>query len=297
MIKPSAESKSVMDDAAWNTGTHQDFYTYYERQSSGDIALQRFDTIQAALLRVLGQPDAPLRVADIGCGAGTQCRLWAAKGHHVSGADINEALIGLARRRASQAGMAIQFSVASATALPWDDASMDLCIAPELLEHVVDWQACLSEMVRVLRPGGALFISTSNKLCPKQEEFALPLYSWYPAPLKRHYERLARTTRPELAGYATYPAVNWFTFYGLRRHLAGYGLRSMDRFDMIDLTRHGRLAGALVRLVRGVPPLRWLGHVATSYTVLLAIKPGPARAAAGSAASAAGSADDRLPRG
>lgn len=267
------DTKFAKDDPAWNTGSHQDFYSYYEKQSGGEAALQRFDLIQSTLMRAVGQPAAPLRVADIGCGAGTQSRLWAGKGHRVFGADINQDLIALARQRAEQAGLAVQFSVASATCLPWEDASMDLCIAPELLEHVADWQSCLAEMVRVLRPGGALFISTSNKLCPRQEEFTLPMYSWYPGFVKRHYEELARTTRPELAGYATYPAVNWFTFYGLRRHLAPAGLRCMDRFDMIDLSRHGRMAGLLVKLLCRVPPLRFVGHVLTPYTVLLAIKP------------------------
>jgi ubiquinone/menaquinone biosynthesis C-methylase UbiE len=265
-------SKYAKDEAAWNTGGHEDFYSYYEKQSGGALARQRFLTIQSTLLRALGAPAGPLDVADIGCGAGTQARLWADKGHRVRGADINEALVGLARRRAEQSGLAIEFSVASATALPWADASMDLCIAPELLEHVADWSACLAEMVRVLRPGGALFVSTSNRLCPRQEEFALPLYSWYPAVLKHRFEHLARTTRPDLAGYATYPAVNWFTYYGLRRHLARLGVRSMDRFDMMDLGQHGRLAGAAIGLLRRLPPLRFLGHVATPYTVLLGVK-------------------------
>lgn len=267
-------TKFVKDDTAWNTGTHQDFYSYYEKESSSEAALRRFDMIQTTLLRAIGPGRAPLRVADIGCGAGTQSRLWAAKGHQVYGADINAALIELARQRAAQDGMTVQFSVASATSLPWKDASMDLCIAPELLEHVADWQSCLAEMVRVLRPGGALFISTSNKLCPRQEEFTLPMYSWYPGWIKRRCEQLARTTRPELAGYATYPAVNWFTFYGLRRHLEPEGLRCMDRFDMTDLSRHGRMAGLLIRLLRSIAPLRFIGHVCTPYTVLLAIKPG-----------------------
>jgi 2-polyprenyl-3-methyl-5-hydroxy-6-metoxy-1,4-benzoquinol methylase len=275
-------TKFAKDDPAWNTGSHQDFYSYYEKQSSGEAALRRFDMIQSTVLRAMGQPAAPLRVADIGCGAGTQSRLWAGKGHQVFGADISEALIGLARQRAERDGLAVRFSVASATALPWDDASMDVCIAPELLEHVADWQSCLSEMVRVLRPGGALFISTSNKLCPRQEEFALPMYSWYPAFIKRRFEQLARTTWPELAGHATYPAVNWFTFYGLRKHLAPEGLRCLDRFDMIDLAQHGRLAGWLVRLLRRVAPLRLAGHVLTPYTVLLALKPA---AASGSASA------------
>lgn len=267
------ESKFAKDESVWNTGTHQDFYSYYEKQSSGEVALRRFDMIQATLLRTVGQPGKALRVADIGCGAGTQSRLWAEKGHQVYGADINEALILLARQRADKAGLRVQFNVASATCLPWEDASMDVCIAPELLEHVEDWKSCLAEMVRVLRPGGALFISTSNKLCPKQEEFTLPAYSWYPGFLKRRFEHLARTTRPELAGYATYPAVNWFTFYGLRQHLERDGLRCMDRFDMMDLQQHSLPARTLVRLLRRLPPLRFIGHVLTPYTVLLAVKP------------------------
>lgn len=286
-------SKFPKDETDWNTGGHTDFYTYYEKQSSSEAARQRFGLIHATLLRALGQPPGALRVGDIGCGAGTQCQLWARMGHKVSGVDINEALITLARERAQRAGLSIRFAVASATALPWDDHSLDLCIAPELLEHVADWATCLSEMVRVLRPGGALFVSTSNLLCPIQEEFDLPLYSWYPPFLKHRFEHLARTTRPDLAGYATYPAVNWFTYYGLRRHLARQGVRCMDRFDMMDLRQHGRLAAAGVRALRRLAPLRFLGHVCTPYTVVLGVKQATT---SGSAPAARQTAAGRLPR-
>lgn len=264
-------------EQVWNTGTHADFYSYYEKESDSEAARQRFAAIQGTLLRMLGRPRRALAVADIGCGAGTQARLWAEDGHQVCGADINEALVGLARKRAAHAGLAIDFQVASATALPWPDQSMDLCIAPELLEHVADWQAVLAELVRVLKPGGALFLSTSNRLCPLQEEFTLPLYSWYPGFVKRRVVELARTTRPELAGYAVYPAVNWFTFYQLRAHLAASGVASMDRFDIMDASARGPLTRIALRLIRALPPLRFLGHVATSYTVLLGVKGAPAR--------------------
>lgn len=267
------DSTSGKHDNVWNTGSHADFVRYYDQQSCGEVARQRFLAIQQALLRALDHPAGALNVADIGCGAGTQSRIWAAQGHAVHGADINEALIALARERAARDEVSIRFSVASATALPWEDGSMDVCIAPELLEHVADWRGCLSEMLRILRPGGALYLSTSNRLCPVQEEFILPMYSWYPGPVKRRIEHLARTTRPELAAYATYPAVNWFSFYGLSRHLGRQGMRCMDRFDIMDLSQHGRLATAGVRLLRTVPPLRFLGHVLTPYTVVLAVKP------------------------
>ena len=264
---------SAGNGPGWNTGTHQDFYRYYETQSGGLAARQRFMAIQTLLARALGGSHGPLNVADVGCGAGTQCRLWAERGHQVYGADINKALIALARKRAGESGLQISFEVASATALPWPDDSMDVCIVPELLEHIADWRGCIAEFVRVLRPGGALYLSTSNKLCPVQEEFDLPLYSWYPAFMKRRYEELARTTRPELAGYAIYPAVNWFTFYSLRDHLARYGMDSLDRFDMMDIEQRGRMARAAVALVRSLALLRFCAHVATPYTVVLAFKP------------------------
>jgi 2-polyprenyl-6-hydroxyphenyl methylase/3-demethylubiquinone-9 3-methyltransferase len=98
------------------------------------------------------------------------------------------------------------------------------------------------------------------------------MYSWYPKPLKRYCERLAMTTRPALAGYAKYPAVHWFSFYGLRAFLQPLGFRCLDRFDLIDTARKQRLARFAVALLRAVPPLRFLGHVATPYAYLVAVK-------------------------
>lgn len=264
----------VSNDTGFDTGTHEAFYRYYEEASEGQGAHERFAAIYAMLERMVGWPESGLNVADIGCGAGTQCRLWARRGHRVFGADINAALVALARKRCAEEGLAVSFEVASATALPWRDASMDICIAPELLEHVEDWRGCIAEFVRILKPGGALYLCTSNLLCPRQQEFTLPLYSWYPPPLKRYCVRLARSTHPQIAGHATYPAVHWFTFYGLREHLGGLGMRSFDRFDMMDMAGRGRATRLAVRSLRAVPPLRWLGHAVTPYTSVLAVKEG-----------------------
>jgi 2-polyprenyl-6-hydroxyphenyl methylase/3-demethylubiquinone-9 3-methyltransferase len=188
--------------------------------------------------------------------------------------DVNEPLVTLAKQRAESADYTIDFQVGSATALCWADASMDICIALELLEHVDEWQTCLHEFTRILRPGGVLFLTTTNKLCPVQYEFTLPLYGWYPRPLKRYYERLAVTTRPELVQFAKYPAVNWFSFYSLRTVLASKGLQCMDRFDIMDLAKKNVLAKSLVSSIRAVPILRWFAHVASPATTVLALKRG-----------------------
>lgn len=259
---------------SWDHTTHPDFYDYYAGESLSVATVQRFGGIQASVLRVAAGAglNGPLDVGDVGCGAGTQCRMWAKLGHRVSGVDVNEPLIHLAQQRASDAGLDIQFQVGSATALPWADQSMDVCLVPELLEHVLDWQSCVNEAARVVRPGGLLFLSTTNVLCPKQQEFSLPLYSWYPGPLKRYCERLAVTTHPAIANYAKYPAVHWFSFYGLQDFLEPLGFRSLDRFDLVDVTGKGRLAGVVIGLLRQVPMLRFLGHVATPSTYLVAVK-------------------------
>jgi 2-polyprenyl-6-hydroxyphenyl methylase/3-demethylubiquinone-9 3-methyltransferase len=98
------------------------------------------------------------------------------------------------------------------------------------------------------------------------------LYSWYPAPLKRYFASLAVTTRPELVNFAQYPAVNWFTFYGLRAVLDALGFQCLDRFDVMDLSKKSTSAKLIVSAVRAVPLLRWLAHVATPSTVVFAVK-------------------------
>ena len=207
--------------------THQEFVDYYAEKSLSDTSIQRMQGIVDCVKRSLKKRgiSKQLDIADIGCNAGVMSMIWAKEGHRVSGLDVNAALLEIAKQRARHENLNIDFVLGSATDLPWENASMDVCIAPELLEHVADWQTCLNEFIRILKPGGVLFFSTTNKLCPAQQEFTLPLYSWYPRFLKRYFEHLAITTRPEIAGYAKYPAVNWFSFYQLRQYFLKIGCR------------------------------------------------------------------------
>lgn len=258
--------------AGWDTSSHEDFFKYYEQQSLSPQTMARFRSTCAALLRQLPADSVrrPLDVLDVGCGAGAQSQFWLDAGHRYWGIDINLPLIELARQRAKRMSLTASFDVGTATALPYADQSMDICLLPELLEHVADWQSCIDEAIRVLRPGGLLYLSTTNKLCPRQEEFNLPLYGWYPQVLKRYFERRALTDWPAVANHAKYPAVNWFSFFGLRNYLSPRGFVCLDRFDMIDPGTKGKVARGIIAAIRSVPPLRWLGHVATDYTELVA---------------------------
>lgn len=258
----------------WDTSSHNEFYAYYEQQSMSPETIQRFRATRDTLLCIRSQSGElePCDVLDVGCGAGAQGALWSESGHRYVGIDINEPLIMLARKRANELHLQVHYEVASATQLPLPDDSVDICIMPELLEHVPPWEDCINEASRVLRSGGLLYISTSSMLCPFQQEFNLPLYGWYPKRLKRYYELRAVTDKPELANHAKYPAVNWFSFYSLKDYLAPKGFDCLDRFDLIAVTQRSLPARIAISLVRLLPPLRFLAHMATPYTMVIARK-------------------------
>ncbi|HSV13894.1 MAG TPA: class I SAM-dependent methyltransferase [Tepidisphaeraceae bacterium] len=260
--------------AAWDHTTHQAFYDYYADKSASALAQQSAERVKVIMLRLARRASMPSRldVADIGCGPGSQAVLWAADGHRVCGLDVNKPLIDLARERAANAGLSIRFEVGTATQLPWANETVDVCLLPELLEHVPDWRTCLREAARVLRSGGLFYVSTTNVLCPRQQEFNLPLYSWYPSALKRYCERLAVTSRPSIANYARYPAVNWFSYYALRDFLAPLGFRCLDRFDIVDEAAKTPAQARVVRAIRKSALLRFAAHVATPSLALVAVK-------------------------
>ena len=269
-IKPVAREGQSFD-----TSTDDRFFQYYLQQSQSPAAVARFERLADLTLKQMARQGrtGPFDVLDVGGGAGTLGRIYAGAGHRVTCVDISEDLLSLGRQRAAHEALPIDFVNCSATDLPLADATIDICLVPELLEHVVQWRAVLDQAARVLRPGGLLFLSTTNSLCPRQDEFELPLYSWYPPALKRYCEQLARTTRPQLANYSKYPAVNWFTFNSLcaalrERHFDSF----MDRLDMLEVrsagTSKARIASTLARLPLG----RFMTQLVTPNALVLARK-------------------------
>jgi 2-polyprenyl-6-hydroxyphenyl methylase/3-demethylubiquinone-9 3-methyltransferase len=98
------------------------------------------------------------------------------------------------------------------------------------------------------------------------------MYGWYPNRLKRYFEHRAVTDWPGVANFAKYPAVNWFSYYGLRDYLEPKGFKCSDRFDVMDISAKSAVGRVILGTLRMVPPLRFLGHVATPYTLLVAKK-------------------------
>src|SRR5690242_3988807 len=102
------------------------------------------------------------RVLDAGCGAGYGAAELAHVASSVVGADIATEAVGFAREHYPLPNL--RFEQASCTALPHPDASFDLVVAFEVIEHLADWRNLLMEARRLLTPGGQFIVSTPNRL-------------------------------------------------------------------------------------------------------------------------------------
>lgn len=102
-----------------------------------------------------------LDVLDAGCGTGITLE-WLHRysaPHDVVGVDVSEHALDFCRARGHT-------SVANESVenLPYDDASFDLVVCNDVIQHLVDDREALREFWRVLRPGGCLNVRTNCKL-------------------------------------------------------------------------------------------------------------------------------------
>ena len=103
------------------------------------------------------------RVLDVACGEGYGSALLARTAARVTGVDLSSAAVEHARRRYAALGN-VAFECAPCTGLALADASVDVAVSFETIEHIAEQDAFLDELARVLTPEGVLLLSCPNKL-------------------------------------------------------------------------------------------------------------------------------------
>ena len=109
-------------------------------------------------LRHRARPGLRQGRADIACGEGYGSELLATVARKVTGVDISEETIAHAARKYARPNIA--FAVGSCACIPLADASVDLVVGFETIEHHDRHLEMMQEIRRVLRPAGALIISS-----------------------------------------------------------------------------------------------------------------------------------------
>jgi ubiquinone/menaquinone biosynthesis C-methylase UbiE len=121
-----------------------------------DAAPERLALRRAFLLEHVQAGDA---VLDVGCGAGELTAALLHAGTEPIGVDVAREALRRARERVPGADLRLW---APGEPLPLADASVDVVWAGEVVEHVADVAPWLSELRRVLRPGGTLLLTTPH---------------------------------------------------------------------------------------------------------------------------------------
>jgi SAM-dependent methyltransferase len=102
------------------------------------------------------------RIIEVGCGAGYGAARISAQVANMVGLDVDPAVV--AHASATHSSCACEFRLYDGVRIPFDDASFDVAVSLQVIEHVPDDVGHVAEIARVLAPGGVLYLTTPNRL-------------------------------------------------------------------------------------------------------------------------------------
>lgn len=196
------------------------------------------------------------KVLEIGCGRGfylkTLKSVW--PGLDVTGVDLNRKHLDKAKDYLGD--LEVRLIKEDATRLPFEDRTFDRVIATEILEHIPDDQKAISEMYRVLRPGGIAMVTVPSKNYPfcwdplnwileRAINWHIPSDIWWLAGIWADHQRLYNKSelltalkkdgiKIEKVWSSTHYCFPFshFIFYGIGKNLVEKGLfRGIGRFS------------------------------------------------------------------
>ncbi|NIP71561.1 MAG: bifunctional 2-polyprenyl-6-hydroxyphenol methylase/3-demethylubiquinol 3-O-methyltransferase UbiG [Gammaproteobacteria bacterium] len=104
------------------------------------------------------------RVVDVGCGGGILAEGMARRGAQVTGIDMGEAPLAVARLHQAESGVEVEYRRSTAEALAGErPGAYDVVTCMEMLEHVPDPASVVRACARLARPEGHVFFSTINR--------------------------------------------------------------------------------------------------------------------------------------
>ncbi len=100
---------------------------------------------------------------EVGCGGGILCEEIVRMGFNATGIDPSAQSLHIAINHAETSGLEIRYEKGSGEALPFPDNTCDVVFCCDVLEHVSDLPKVISEISRVLKPGGVFCYDTINR--------------------------------------------------------------------------------------------------------------------------------------
>jgi ubiquinone/menaquinone biosynthesis C-methylase UbiE len=151
----------------WNSHIHDLDISEHSPGSAGffaDLDQYHFEKLHHLLELIHFDEWRGKDVLDVGCGAGVEVVRFARAGARVTGVDIAQSAIALARQNLEQQGLSARLTVADGEHLPFSGASFDLVFAHGVVQYTSDDRAMVTEIHRVLRPGGLAIFQGYNRI-------------------------------------------------------------------------------------------------------------------------------------
>jgi 2-polyprenyl-3-methyl-5-hydroxy-6-metoxy-1,4-benzoquinol methylase len=148
---------------------YEELFTNYAEKYEKEVYTQGTITEVDFIEEEIGK-DRDFKILDIGCGTGRHAIELASRGYNITGVDLSESMIGKAKEKAEDAGLNIDFQVADARSLPFDN-QFDLAImicggAFPLMETDEMNFEILKNAAKALKSDGKLIFTTLNGLYP-----------------------------------------------------------------------------------------------------------------------------------
>lgn len=148
-------------------------------------------------------PVAEQKVLDVGCGGGILAEALAQRGAQVTGIDMGDAPLGVAKLHQLESGLSIDYQKSTAEDFAKNhENAFDVVTCLEMLEHVPDPSSVVRACTQMVKPGGHVFFSTINRN-PKAFLFAIIGAEYVLRLLPRGTHEYAKFIRPsELANWS-----------------------------------------------------------------------------------------------
>jgi SAM-dependent methyltransferase len=151
---PSRLNQNPISGVAKSTGIHIDKAKTAARRAEWSGKHPMLPILRSVVAqRRLPLPD-DARILDFGCGLGRHVRELRAAGYDAVGVDLDQPQF-IKDRSDTPDGGSYLFATSPTGAFPFEDGSFDFCFSTSTLEHVMDYETPMSEIARILKPGGS----------------------------------------------------------------------------------------------------------------------------------------------